>query len=147
MFCLRCLYCRCGKALFQIGDDVVDVLRTDGETDGIRVDVLILELFCRELGVGGGGRVNDQALHIGDVCQQRENFQRVDESVSLLHTALDVKGEDGRPAVGEVFLEQRVIRMIGQRGMVDLLHLRVIGQKGGQGAGTKSPHPAGAGRH
>ena len=108
MFCLRCLYCRCGKALFQIGDDVVDVLGSDGQTDGIRVDVLILELFCRELGVGGGGRVNDQALHIGDVCQQRENFQRVDESVRFFYASLDIEREDGGTAVGEVFLEQRM---------------------------------------
>ena len=93
---------RCGKAFFQIADDVVDVLRADGETEGIRVDVLILELFCRELGVGGG-RVNSQALHIRHVGTQRKNLQHVNESAGLLHTTLEVKGEDGRSSVGEVF--------------------------------------------
>ena len=74
-------------------------------------------------------RVDDQALHVRHIGQQREDLQRVNESMGLLHAALDIEGEDGGAAVGEVLLKQRVIRMIGQRGVVDLLHLRVPGEK------------------
>ena len=100
-----------GKAFFQIGNDVVDVLGADREPDRIGVDVLIVQLLWAELGVGGGGRVDHQALHVRHVGQQGEDLQSVDEGVSLLDAALDVEGEDGRAAVGEVFLKQRMVRM------------------------------------
>lgn len=38
-----------GEAVFQIGDDVVDVLRTDGETDGVLVDSCRVKLLVGEL--------------------------------------------------------------------------------------------------
>ena len=38
-----------GEAVFQIGEDVVDVLRTDGETDGVLVDSRGVKLLVGEL--------------------------------------------------------------------------------------------------
>ena len=117
---MRALFGGC-EALFQIGDDVVDMLGADGKTDGIGVNILILQLFSAQLRVGGCGRVDDQALHICDVCQQREDLQRVDEGVGFLLPTLDVKGKDAGSAVGEVSLKQGVIRVLRQGRVVDLL--------------------------
>ena len=90
-----------GKALLQIGNDVIDVLGADGQADGVGLDALVQQLLGGQLGVSGGGGVNHQGLHIGHVGQQGEDFQIVDELVSLLLAALDFKGEDGSAAVGD----------------------------------------------
>ena len=71
-------------------------------------------------------RVNDKALHVRDVRQQREDFQAVDKLVRFLLPALDVEGEDGRAAVREILLIKLVVRAVRQRRMVDLFYLRVV---------------------
>ena len=47
------------QSLVQIGEDVVDMLGADGQADGVLVDAHILQLLGGQLGVGGGGRVDD----------------------------------------------------------------------------------------
>lgn len=92
------------QCLREVFDDVLDVFRTDGESDGGGSDVLLFQLLGRELRVGGRIWVNHQTLHVGDVRQQRENLQGIDEAPCLLLTALDLKGEDRTAALREVLL-------------------------------------------
>ena len=80
------------------------MLGADGQADGVLVDLLLGQLGIGQLAVGGGGRVDDKALPIRLVGQQRENLQVVDEGKGLLAAALDVKGKDGCAAVGEILL-------------------------------------------
>ena len=70
-----------------------------------------------------------QALHIGHVGQQREDTQVVDKGPSLFLSALDFEGEDTATTVGEELLVECVVRVRGQRGMVNLGHLGVMGQE------------------
>ena len=83
----------CSEALFQIGDNVVDMLGADGQADGVGLNALIQQLLRRQLAVGGSGGMDDQALHISHVCQQGEDLQAVDELVRLFLTALDFKSK------------------------------------------------------
>ena len=92
------------EAGFQIGDDVIDVLGTDGQADGVLIDLLLGQLLLVQLAVGGGGRVDDQALYVCNVCQQGEDLQVVNELEGFFAAALDVEGEDGCAAVGEILL-------------------------------------------
>ena len=39
----------CGKAFFEISDDIVDMLRTDLKTDRVRLDALVEKLCLGEL--------------------------------------------------------------------------------------------------
>ena len=50
----------------------------------------------------------------------------VDELLRRFAAALDLEGEDGDAALREVMLVERMIRMRGERGMVDLLDLRMF---------------------
>ena len=93
------------------------------------MDTLILQLLCGQLRVSGGCRMDDQALNVSNICQQREDLQLVDKLECCFLAALDIKGEDGRTAVREVLLVQCMVRMIRQRRMVYMLNLRVIGQE------------------
>ena len=68
------------EALFEIGDDIVDVLRADGKADGGRGDALIEQLFLGELCVRRGRRMDDQGLHVRDICKERENLEVIDEA-------------------------------------------------------------------
>ena len=117
------------EACLQIGDDVIDVLGADGQADGVLIDLLLGQLLIVQLAVGGGGRVDDQTLHVCNVCQQGEDLQVVNELEGFFVATLDVEGEDGCAAVGEILLVQGVIRVIGQRGVVDLFHLGVVCQE------------------
>ena len=117
------------KALFQISDDIVDMLCADGQADGVGVNTLIRQFFGGELAVGGGGRVDDKTLHIGNIGKERENLKGVDKLVGFFLSAFDLECEDGSAAVREVLLIQFVVRVIRQRRMVDLFHLRVVRQE------------------
>ena len=48
------------KALFQIGNDVVNMLCADGEADGRLCNALIGKLLLSELRMGRGRRMDDQ---------------------------------------------------------------------------------------
>ena len=76
--------------------------------------------------MGRGGRVDDQALDVRDVRQQREDGEVVDELPGLVFSALDVKGEDGGAAVREVLLVEGVLRMVREGGVVHLLDQRMV---------------------
>ena len=85
------------KAVLEVSNDIVDMLRTDGQTDGVLIDLLLGQLLVVQLAVGGGSRVNDKALDVSDVCQQGEDLQVVDELEGFLTAALDLeRGRDGR---------------------------------------------------
>ena len=47
----------------------------------------------------------------------------------LFPAALDLDGEDGSAALGEVFLIQGMVRMVRQTGVVHLFHHGVMGQE------------------
>lgn len=66
--CICRLYGR--EAVFEIGDDVVDVLRADRKADGVLVDACRLQLLVGELGVGGGGRMDHEGFYVRDVGEQ-----------------------------------------------------------------------------
>lgn len=69
-------YSDLGEGLRQVGEQVVDMFRADGETyRGLR-DALLGQFRFIELGVGGTGRVDDQRFDIGHVGQ-RENISRL----------------------------------------------------------------------
>ena len=70
--------------------------------------------------------MDDEGLHVGDVGEEAEDLEMVDEFLRRLSAALDLEREDGDAAVGEIFLVERVIRMIRERGMVDLRDVRVL---------------------
>ena len=79
------------------------MLSADGQADGILIDLLLGQLFVIQLAVGGGSRVDDQTLHISNVCQQGEDLQVIDELECFLAAAFDVEGKDGAPPLGKYF--------------------------------------------
>ena len=115
--------------MLEIGKDIIDMFRADGQADGVRLDALIQKFFRAQLAVGGGSRVDYQTLYICHIGKQREYLQAVNKLVCFLHTALDLKGEDRAATIGEIFFIQSMVGMVGQTGMVDLFHLRMGSQE------------------
>ena len=71
IICSSCLQLfRRFKPLFQICDDVVDVLCADGQPDRSREDALVSQFFLCKLGVCRCRRVDDQALDVRNIGQQ-----------------------------------------------------------------------------
>ena len=75
------------------------MLGADGQPDSIGPDALIQQLLGGELGVGGGGRVDDKGFYIRHVGQKRENFQAVNKFVGFRLTAIN-RGRDGQAGRG-----------------------------------------------
>lgn len=65
----------CFKAMFQIVNNIIDMLGTDGKTDGGRLDTACQQAFLIQLGMGGGCRMDHQRLHISHICEQGEQLQ------------------------------------------------------------------------
>ena len=63
----------------EIGQDVVDVFDAYSQANQSRRYAGCGLLRFVQLGVGGRGRVDSQALRITDVCQVREKLQALDE--------------------------------------------------------------------
>ena len=70
--------------------------------------------------------MDHEALDVGDVGEQREELQVVDELPRGVLTALDLEGEDRGTAVGEVLLVEVVVGVVGETRVVDLLDVRVV---------------------
>ena len=94
--------------MVEVGNNVVDVLGANRQTNGCRCDVLLLKLFRRHLRVCSGVWVYYEALHVGHIGKQREYLERVDESPSSLFATLYFEGKDASASVGIVFLVESV---------------------------------------
>ena len=72
--CICRLYSR--EAVFEIGDDVVDVLRADRKADGVlgdacRLQLLVGELMCvRYAGSSLIGRMDHEGFYVRNVGEQ-----------------------------------------------------------------------------
>ena len=64
------------------------------------------QLLVGQLGVRGGGRMDDQALHVGNVGQQREDLQMVDELLWL---------PSAPPLMSKVKMEARAVGEVAAR--------------------------------
>ena len=65
----------CIKRFLQIIEDIVDVLGTDGKTDGVWLDSLLQPVPPQcTAHVRGGCRMDDQGFYIGYISQQGEQL-------------------------------------------------------------------------
>ena len=88
--------------MFQIVNNIIDMLGTDGKTDGRLCDALFRQFLVVELRVCRTGRMDDQRFDIGHVGQKREYLQAVDEAERFFTSSLDFEGEDGTGSFREV---------------------------------------------
>ena len=56
------------KGLAEVGDEIVRIFNADGKTDKVGCDPCRSELLIGELAVCGGGRVQNTAAHVCNVC-------------------------------------------------------------------------------
>ena len=85
------------------------MLGADGKTDGIFKATLICQFLCRQLGMCGRSRMNDQTLDIRYIRQQGEDFQMVNKLPCLFPSSLDIKCKDRTAATGEIFLIEGMV--------------------------------------
>lgn len=117
------------QRLGEVGEDVVDVLHANREANGGGGDVLLREFFGTHLGMGGGVGVNDEALHIGDVGEEGEDLEIVDEAPGIVLRTGNLEGEDAARTLGVVLLIKLMVGMRGERRMAHALHLGMSGEE------------------
>ena len=73
--------------------------------------------------------MDDEGFHIGDVRQQGEQPHGIREPLRPFLAALGLESEYGSGAVGEVLLVQRMVGVVREAWMVDLLDLRMLAEE------------------
>ena len=106
-------------------------------------DPLIRQLFFRQLGMGGAGRMNDQRFHIRHIGQQRKNRKMINELAGSIGGSSDLKSKDGSAPTGKIFLVQLMAGFSGQRQVMYRFHLGMLGQilHNPQGIAHMTLHP------
>lgn len=75
------------------------MLCTNRKTDSVLLDTLIRQLGVIVLRMCGRCRMDNQRLHICNVCQKAEQLQMIDEVLGMSLITLEIKGKDGTAAV------------------------------------------------
>ena len=71
----------CFECRVQGGNQILHVLRADGEANRIRLNALIQQFIVRQLAVGCGVGMDDQGFYIRYIGQQGEDGQIVELEV------------------------------------------------------------------
>ncbi|CCC96685.1 protein of unknown function [Azospirillum baldaniorum] len=112
----------------EVFDDVLGVLQPDGQAEQVRTDVRRRLLLDRQLGVGGGVGVGDQALGVAQVVGDHHHPQVVQGAEGLFLAALQEDRQHGA-AAGHLAADEVVLRVAGQTRIEHPLHLRVAFQE------------------
>lgn len=73
--------------------------------------------------------MDNERLHVGNVCQQREDLKLVNEGPCFFLATFYLDGKDAAAAIGEELRIELMVGMAGQRRVVDASHFRVIGKE------------------
>ena len=92
--------------MLQVGDDIINMLCSDGEANGCRTDTCLKQLCLVQLRMGGAGWVYHERLHIGHIRQEREEFKTFSKLSRIIFRTFDIEGEDRTSAFLEVFVVQ-----------------------------------------
>ena len=95
------------ERLVEIVDDVFDVLYPDGEAHQVLADARFRERLRGKLTVRGARRVNGEALRVTDVCELREQPERIDELSRVLFCLARAESDDASVAVFELLCRER----------------------------------------
>lgn len=116
------------KAFFKISDEVVDVLDANGKADGIRLDPRLEKfLYGKPECIAGAGWITRLLTSATFSSREKVSGLSMNFHVSACSPLISrVKIE--APPFREVLLVQLVLRMSGQRRMIDLLHQQMICQ-------------------
>src|SRR5688572_7286671 len=82
------------QRLIEIREDVRLVLDPDREAHDVIASAGGSALLGRELAVRRRGRMNDEAAHVADIGEVREELERADELHARLVATLETESED-----------------------------------------------------
>ena len=91
--------------------------------------MLLCKLFRTHLTVGRGIRMDYQTLHIGNICQKRENLQRINELPCIFLSAIDFERENACRSVRIIFLIKFMVPVIRKARMAHTPDFRMLAQE------------------
>ena len=113
----------------EVSDDVVDVLGAYAEAYCCGGDMLSFKFFRRKLAVGCSVRVDYKALYVSNVSEKREQFEAVNEFPGFILATFKLDSEDASGSIRVEFVIKGVVRMIRERGMINLGYLGMLGKE------------------
>lgn len=109
----------------EIGDYIVYILCSDGESDKIFIDSAVVELLRGELAVGRARRVQTAGAAVRNMGDYRRELEAVHESDRVLSAAFYSQRNDAAGAVGHILLRKVIVFVALEAGIADGLDLRM----------------------
>ena len=104
--------------LFQIGDDVVDILDADRQAHHFGSGARLLQLLGRQLAVGRRGRMDDERARVAEIGEMREQLDVRHRLDARVIATLEAEGEDRAGALRAIFLGELMMLVAGEPGIV-----------------------------
>src|SRR6202453_2370631 len=100
----------------QIGEQILHVLDSDGQTDHVLGNTRFFELARRQLAMSGGSRMGGERAYVADVHQSREQLQSIQKGGSAFAPLSGGTLQPERQYAGrlprQIFAHQRMVGMI-----------------------------------
>ena len=112
--------------LFQVGNNVIDVLYADAEANEVGSHACLAKLLVAELAVGVAGGVQHTGTGIGHMRHDADEVQVVHEADGFFLRAFQTEGNHTTGALRQVLLSQSIVLVRGQTCIVHPAHLRVL---------------------
>ena len=100
-----------------------------GEAHRAGENFLFFFFLVGKLRMGSRSWVNDQRFHVGDIGEQRKDFQIVDETMGFFCTPFYLESENRTGSLWEIPFVQCMVGVVGQSRVVYPFYFRVSGQK------------------
>ena len=124
----RLLFDGCER-LLKVGDDVLDILDTDGQTDEVGGDAGFDKLLVGELAVGRVSGMQHASVRVRDMGRDDGDLELLHKGFSSLASTPDAKGDNAAGAVRQILLREVIILVAGQTAVTDPCDLFVGLQK------------------
>jgi len=97
--------------LFEVGDDVINMLGADRDADKIRRNTGGKLFGIRKLLMRGAGRMNNQSFAVEDVGEVTCKLNVFNKFFGSVFSAFDAKTKNGALAFGQILLSEFIIGM------------------------------------
>ena len=120
---------RCVEGLIEVGDNVVDVLDPDAQSDHLGTNASGFELICGHLPVRRRSRMAGQRLGVANIDQPLDETERVVEPLAGIEPSVHAKRQQRRGAAVQIALRELVVWIVAKSSVVDPGDARIIAQE------------------
>jgi hypothetical protein len=126
-----CLTLGGGQHLVDVGDDILNVLDADGQSDSFGANTRFELDFWRQLAMGRRSGMARERLGITNIDKAGDQAKRVIEHLARLDPSFNAKGEERWRFASQILERECPVGIALESGVIDPGHARIGGKKFG----------------